>query len=167
LKEEDLMIDKAQLLDLLMTAVGKELERAKCAQRSSQKDAIEAEGAMMSRYDSLKEEAQYLAGAQKLRHISIEHGLTELDRMVKNLAAGPQERALLGAVVELLVDGEQRTLFFAPYGGGTVLKVEDRDVTILTPQAPLARLVWGKEAGEEFSAKIGDKHCEIYIQSVH
>lgn len=139
------------ILDELLEATLGMLEAARAAERQNRDEANEAEGAMVSRYDTFKEEAQYLQAGHQLRVLELERGLGALRALRQQLERGgrPGERAVAGAFV--LVegpDGEGRWYFLAPFGGGRVCEIAGRDVAVVSPQTPVGRAVIGAEAGD-------------------
>ncbi len=58
-----------------------------------------------------------------------------------------------GALVHVDIDGEGKTLFIVPQGGGTVLDVDGHRVTVITPASPLGRALLGKRAGDDFELR--------------
>lgn len=58
-----------EIIEAILLEKDKEIATTERARKMSVDDACEAEGAMISRYDTFLEEAQYLAGAQSKRLI--------------------------------------------------------------------------------------------------
>lgn len=161
------IVDKLAILHALIISVEDTLARAKLARQSSQKDANEAPGAMISRYDSAKEESQYLAGAQQLREKVIGHGLTSLKLFKRELGKiQTANKAVIGALVHLDFEGKQTWVFLAPYGGGTVLKVNEINVLVVTKESPLGRALWGLEEGDTACLKKGQQIQEFEIVNI-
>lgn len=159
-KTMNFVIDKNKLLDLLIFKVEESLSRAKRARETSQKDANEAPGAMISRYDSAKEESQYLAGAQKQREIVIERGLAALILLQRELSKYPQSNtAVIGALLIIESESKQSYVFLAPYGGGTIVRCCEEDILVITRESPFGSVLWGMEEGDYATLKKG-----IYIQ---
>lgn len=162
------MINKLYILSLLIAKTKEEIQRAKKSQQISQEDAIEAEGAMKSRYDTFKEEAQYLADAQKIRVIKLESGLVDLERFYQSIEnLPPMTQIDLGALSVIEIDDENKIVFFAPFGGGNNFRINDKEVTIITPDAPLARVLWQKTEGDEVTAPIAGANREIFIEKIY
>lgn len=61
-------LKKRELIEHLYQIAKEKESEMKRASKDAQERANEAEGAMISRYDTFKEEGQYLAGGLKIRH---------------------------------------------------------------------------------------------------
>ena len=133
---------KHQLLQQLI----EQLERgsdivAKAAERTRQ-EAITAEGRMQTRYGSEKEETGYLADGLSQRNQAIQNGVGLLRSF--DLPQNPI-RVGRGCIVRVADDqGEPNDYFVLPYGGGESLSTEHGEVTVLSPTAPLGKLILNK-----------------------
>ena len=161
------MIDKVELVSKLIRTTEEELERAMSYQKDSQEDANVAEGAMVSRYDTFKEEAQYLSDAQKIRVIKLESGLADLIRFKNDEAfVEEKDRVGLGALVVTEEETETTCYFIAPFAGGNKYTVSGVEVSIITPEAPIGRALMGREQDDEVKVNFGGGKREIYIESI-
>lgn len=161
---------KSSLIEQLIKTTEAELSRAQSARQSSQKDAIEAEGAMLSRYDTMKEESQYLENAfarvvteQKRNLQRLRVFITEL----KGLA--PTGRASLGSLCKVeqeYDDGEvtTRRIFLAPVAGGASLEMDGEVVKVMTPTSPMGNALLGRSEEEDFEIRIADR--QVYVEVV-
>lgn len=121
-------------------------------------DAIEEskahKGAMESRYDTFKEEAQYLAGGYAARLVELGKTLGAL-KSIRDYS--PTVIKGFGyAIVEIknLDDGSRSKYFLLPAGGGNTYEVEGEEITVLNVGAPMARAFIGVVAGDEVEIKI-------------
>ncbi|MEK7630940.1 MAG: GreA/GreB family elongation factor [Patescibacteria group bacterium] len=123
-------------------------------------------GAMASRYDTFKEEAQYLAGgfAARIQELSLQ--LAALKSMQMRLAVN--NKVSSGAIVEIEdVDTGVRTKYFLlPVGGGNIYEVNGKPYSTLTIRAPLARALFGKTEGDEVEIIIQGTTKRLLIVSV-
>jgi len=143
---------KSILAQLLALAQEKE-KTTKENQENTQKRANEEEGAMQSRYSTFKAEGQFLAGGLK----SI---LEDLKANTAIIQAMTQERIKVNERIEPLAiaevefdDGSKEKFFVIPGSGGE--KIDD--LTMISPRTPLGKALMGKEAGDNFTLKVGDK----------
>ena len=133
-----------QLLDLTKI---KEAEIGK-ASKDAQERANEAEGAMQSRYDTFKEEGQYLAGGLKLRHEELKASVSILEEILNTSNFEDHVKIQLYSYVEVeFEDGSESSFFITPIMGGENL---DGDILIITPNSPIGTCLIGKEEGDEF-----------------
>jgi transcription elongation GreA/GreB family factor len=61
---------------------------------------------------------------------------------------GPDAVIALGALVELSARGRSAWYFLGPRAGGLELRIDDREILVLTPQSPLGRQLLGKRVGD-------------------
>ena len=136
----------------------------------SREDAIEEskhhKGAMESRYDTFKEEAQYLMVAQDIRIAELNSTISVLTSQLSRLdvtciRAGAF--ALVGLEDEL---GEQTLYFILPTGGGVTCAVNDRKVITLNEASPLAQAIKGMAQDEEAELSVGGKKKTFSIVSI-
>jgi len=133
-----------KLLDLTKI---KEVEIGK-ASKDAQERANEAEGAMQSRYDTFKEEGQYLAGGLKLRHEELKASVSILEEILNTSSFEDHVKIQLYSYVEIeFEDGNESSFFITPIMGGENL---DEDILIITPNSPIGTCLIGKEEGDEF-----------------
>lgn len=131
-----------------------EVERTEQARQVSLKDAQEAEGAMISRYDTFLEEAQYLAGGQNKRLLEAKAVLALLESLLQR-DADVSRRASIGSIVtiENIETTEiKKFLLVSEEAGGGVFSChpdEGEKISAVSPSSPIGKALFGKESGEE------------------
>jgi len=148
-------IKKKELIEKLYHIAQKKEVEMKKASKDAQKRANEAEGAMKSRYDTFKEEGQYLAGGLKIRHEELKAAVSTIKEVVE--ANDPYEhiKIQLYSYVEVeFEDGTESKFLVTPVLGGEKL---DYDITIITPHSPIGKCLMDKEEGHEFKLFAGNK----------
>ena len=153
---------KRELADLAIAALETERDGALQGEKYSKEEAASHVGAMESRYDTFKEEAQYLAAGHLRRRVEIEQWLHELRRFKDDArCVSPTNKVRLGALVKIqdYATNECRIYFLVPAGGGNAFQVDDESVTTLNVASPLAQSMILKDAGDEATlhTKGGDK----------
>ena len=88
--------------------------------------------------------------------------LAEALRLLDEMGAGPRERVVVGAVVELS-DGWVAVF---PGGDATVLTVEGTEVRVLSGRAPLVQAIWNLEEGDEGRLRLPTGVRELEILDV-
>ena len=143
--------DKRALLASLLARLNRLADRAENGRRDAQFNANEHAGRLESRYDTFKEEAQFLAAGQQHRHAAIIGWIQDLTRLAtfNPEALDMTEVARAGALVTFapLGDGEPCCYFLLPTGGGEVLEGEEGPVEVLNTRSPLGQALIGKRAG--------------------
>ena len=126
---------KSKLLDLVIADIEKRIEIAEQGRRDAVEESKAHKGAMASRYDTFKEEAQYLAGGFAARIQELIPLLVALKSMRMQIAANSKVSG--GAIVEVEdIDAGVKTKYFLlPAGGGHVYEVNGEQYSILTIQA--------------------------------
>ena len=144
---------KKQLLEkLLAIAQSKEIEAKENSQKA-QKRANEEEGRMQSRYSTFKEEGQYLAGGLKGLSESYKAAVS-LVRSMMNEDIKENSRVESLSIVDVEFEDVAVAKFFIfPVLGGE--KIDD--LTIINTNAPIAKALLRKEAGDEFILTIDNK----------
>lgn len=145
---------KTIILDQVIEEVGVQLKNAEQGRATALKDAKAHKGAMASRYDTFKEEAQYLAGGLNTQAEALNKTLSAL-RSIRNYPL-PITKGSGYAIIEVenLDDSSRVKYFLLPAGGGNTYEVDGEKITVLNVGAPLARAFIGAVAGSEVEVKL-------------
>lgn len=162
-------MDKSALVEQLIGEYKKQLNTAQQARQNAQGEANEHEGRMASRYDTFKEEAQYLAAGYERRCADLNETirrLKEFKRVCPGLS-GKVDKIGPGAIVQVINAREEHIHYFiVSCGGGIQIDTEHHPLLVIDSRTPMARALFGKKEKDEASYAIGDKkHC-IRIESV-
>lgn len=151
-----------EIIGQIMQAKQKEISTTEKAREMSLKDAQDAEGAMISRYDTFLEEAQYLAGAQSKRLLEA-RAVVELLRksLDTNFVINEDHDVSVGDlfVVENVDTNEKRYYIMVVEGAGgsvfqsSILKKSIASVTTKTPVGQF--LIYGEEQDLPFPGAKG------------
>lgn len=129
------------------------LSAAQDSVRDSQSEANSHIGAMQSRYDTFKEEAQYLATAQQIRAINLEGSIKACERLIERLSADGmvfstvEPGALVTIVDERRPDTEKHYLI-VPDCAGQHVQIKGVEALCVTPEAPVIRSFIGLREGD-------------------
>jgi len=157
---------KSKLLDLVIADIEKRIESAEHGRKNAVEESKAHKGAMASRYDTFKEEAQYLAGGFAARIQELAPLLAALKSMRMRIPANSKVSG--GAIVEVenIDTGVKTKYFILPTGGGKIYEVDGEQYSALTLQAPLARALFGKTEGDEAEITIQGTTKHLLIVSV-
>ncbi len=157
---------KETLLDLVIADIEKQIETAEQGRKDAVEESKAHKGAMASRYDTFKEEAQYLAGGFAARIQELTSLLVVLKSLRTRIATNSKVSG--GAIVEVedTDTGVKTRYFLLPAGGGHVYEVNGEQYSTLTIQAPLARSLFGKAEGDETEITIQGTTKHLLIVSV-
>lgn len=155
---------KEELIKRLVSHIQHELSTLIEAANNAHLAAIDDQSVAETQYDTLAIEAGYLAEGQSRR-------VNELTNAVNNLTAmtfTDSKNVGLGSLVQLSQDVTINHWFFiAPAAAGFKCEVDGKHVTVITPSSPMAKVLWGKEAGDEISLNISANAYDDDIHLVH
>lgn len=140
------------LIEQIIKRKEDEIARTEDARMMSVDDAREAEGTMVSRYDTALEEAQYLAGGQSKRLIEARKVVAMLkESLGRNLDTSIC--IIIGSIVVLenLSTSEHQEYLIVINGAGGESLIDSRNDTkicAVSPLSPIGRGLMGKEEGE-------------------
>jgi transcription elongation GreA/GreB family factor len=158
---------KSTILDLVIEEVEDQIKHAERGKSDAIEESRAHKGAMESRYDTFKEEAQYLAGGFSSQLIE----LGKLLGALKSVKERPPASVTKGsgyALIEAenLGDGSKTKYLLLPAGGGNSYEVDGEKITVLNVGAPMARAFMGSTAGDEVELKIQGKTKHFNIVSI-
>ncbi len=158
-------IDKRELFNLVIENIEMSLLEIKGYFEGSKKDVIEAEGRMKTRYDTTRTERAWLADAYSKRY---EETLLQLDLLRKFDLPLKKDCVQIGSFVclENLADIKHSYYFILPVAGGMKLECKRKEITVISPQAPLTKLILGKNLYDEISLKINRTNKEYCIDDM-
>jgi transcription elongation GreA/GreB family factor len=140
-------MDKQRILDAILAELKRELATVEAALQVARENATGPESKPEGEFDTRALEAAYLAEGQGRL-------ASELRESIATFAAlplrpwGEQEPIALGAALELETGGTRSLYFLGPRHGGLEVKVDGREVMLITPAAPLGRSLLGHSAGD-------------------
>ncbi|QOL26073.1 GreA/GreB family elongation factor [Thalassotalea sp. LPB0316] len=141
-------MEKTPLLMQIIEQLEAELANAKQAAEQARLAAIDDQSVAETQYDTLAIEAGFLAHGQSQRVEQLSQSITLINELIKQNSL--HQHVAIGSLV-VLID-EQETLhyfFIAPVGGGINCQHQGKVITVITPQAPLGRLLMGKSRDDE------------------
>jgi len=124
------------------------LNNAREAADQAHHAATHEESVAETQYDTLGLEASYLAHGQSERVAQLEEELILLRQLP--LKEFDEDTAIsIDAVVSLTQLKQTRCYYLLPVAGGTKLQFQRQDITIVSPEAPLAQALIGRFSGDE------------------
>jgi hypothetical protein len=130
---------KAILVDML--------NQAKSAIVDAQTEANYHIGAMQSRYDTFKEEAQYLVAAQQIRVVDLEQKISQCDNLIirlnnPNFKFNTIEMGAMFSVIDFN-ENRRRYFFIIPGGNGIVEAINNKPILCVSIDAPVIKAYVG------------------------
>lgn len=134
---------KTKILMKCIEILQSEINETKKAMDDAQEEANSHKGAMESRYDTFKEEAQYKAGAYAKKLVQLNRQLSQIQLVKPTI----QNVAQFGALVE----SEDKTYFLIGYFGPEPIRINNIEIFPVSISSPLGRLLINKKAGDEIN----------------
>lgn len=158
--------DKEQLHAVILTALKALVDNAQAAVDRAYEAATHEENIAENKYDTLGLEASYLTQGQARRLAECKADLAAFEALQPKAFAG-NDSVGIGALVTLLDENEcEHRFFLGPADGGVKVRLDDRDIIIITTSAPLGKALLNKVAGDEVVVKITDKQTCYEILNV-
>jgi len=146
------MLSKNELLDAIVAELTEARNKAAEAADTAKATATDKENVAENKYDTLGLEAAYLAHGQSNRILKLEEDI----RAFKQLEFNESGSIDLGSLVELEdEDGETSFVFLGPGAGGFKINQNNQPIQIITPAAPLGKLLMGAEIDDEVTLESG------------
>jgi transcription elongation GreA/GreB family factor len=156
---------KTELINEIIASLTESLGILEKAARASHAEATHESSRAENKYDTRGLEAAYLAGGQArqakeiLDSIKVYESLTTKD-------FAPGELIELTALVELDSDATSTTYFIGPRSGGLEITLLNKEIMVITPQAPLGQNLIGRKADDRWQTKLGGLTVRYHIVSV-
>ena len=157
-------MDNARLLTLILQAL--EANRDVIAQQlaASHEAATHSESKAENKYDTRGLEAAYLADGQRRGLHEIELALAAY-RVLTPVAMSDGIR--VGALIELSAATASRWLFLGPDAAGLKVRLDEQEVLVISPRAPLGQALLGREEGDEVAVTVEGKMHRQEILAVY
>ena len=155
-------MDKTKILKAVIVALEEDLRRQLKGQESAAEGATHAEARAETKWDTCGLEQSYLARglAQQFEVLAM-----QLEELRAFSPANFTNRPIgVGALVETEMGGERNHSFLLNCGGGTELCVEDRQITVITPESPVGGALLGKKLGDNYSFRAGAEGSILRVE---
>lgn len=158
-------MDKRAILNALLEQLATEIARATETANRSRHDATHDEAKAENDKDTRALETSYLARGQAQRVVDLE----QAERQVRFMTLrdfGPDDPIDVSALVEVEADGARTWYLIAPAAGGRKVSHDGVSIDVLTPEAPLGRVLIGRASGEDLELRVGARVRELSILRV-
>jgi transcription elongation GreA/GreB family factor len=152
-------VDKAALRAELLAQLTDMLATARTAHASAMEGATHSEAKAENDKDTRGLEQSYIARGQAQRVADLEAAVIAVEKM----ALVPCTTVAMSAVVTVEEDGEERSYFVAPHGGGNTLAGE---IHVVTLSSPIGKALLGKRADDEVELRLAGKVRALVITRV-
>lgn len=157
--------EKIKVLENILSSLLGMVDQAKSAMADAQEEANYHIGAMQSRYDTFKEEAQYLVAAQQIRLIELENQISQCEMIKMKLSSEGYRfsRVEMGAFFSVVKSDEsRRSYFIVPGGNGLMVAINNAKALCVSIEAPVIRSYIGLSEGDEPDTEM----CDEFIDEI-
>ena len=160
------MIDKELIRQAILAQLNKDHANAVLAANTAHAAATNEESKAENKYDTRGVEASYLAEGQSRRVADLELAIAAYEGL--SFSTFDENTQIRLSALVTLVDSDDKTrcLFLGPDGGGLVLTLPRGECVVVTPMAPLGRVLIGKFVGDDVVINAADQITSYEILSV-
>lgn len=146
---------KLYILNLIIRELESRLANAEHGKTDSNEESKYHKGAMASRYDTFKEEAQYLSSAYQVQVAELSRGLNLL-RTVRDNPPAKITRGMSLAIIEAedTDTGLVTKYLILPAGGGNAYRFGEEEIIALNVDTPLGQAFLGVRAEDEVEVNV-------------
>jgi len=154
---DSLLPEKAAVLEKILLVLKKALQHATRAADQAHATATHSDNVAENKYDTLGQEAAYLAQGQSQR---VQECEVEIEQFSKIPADIFDQTApiVIGSLIELRDEkGSSITLLLCPGAAGLKIMVTKKEVVVVTTAAPLGKALLGRQRFDEINVKVGNE----------
>jgi hypothetical protein len=157
---------KQSIIDLVIETINLQIANVEASKKEAEDESKFHKGAMASRYDTFKEEAQTLVDSYNGQLNILGRQLSSL-RSLKNKPPHVVKGSVY-AIIELRDEAEDQTVkyFLLPAGGGVSYTIDGETFTVLNVMTPVARPLIGAAAGDRVQVTINKINKTFHIISI-
>lgn len=159
-------LDKSLLIKHILLLLKANHQLAISAALQAYNTATDDENIAENKYDTLGLEASYLAQGQARRVAELENDLDIYSKLSpRYFSAGAS--VSIGALVTVITNkGSEKYFFLGPAAGGLTLNIDDQEISVITPSAPLAQSLIGKKVSDEVTLKLNKQSLVFEILQI-
>ena len=157
---------KRELINKIVNHLTTELDSLINAANNAHLAAIDEQSIAETQYDTLAIEQSYLAQGQSRRVKELQQAILSCKNMPLHESPKPNslKPVALASLVQLAQDQAVKSWFFiAPAAAGYRTQIAELNITVITPQSPMGKVLMGKQIDDDVCLTIQDKLLEDYI----
>ena len=154
---------KQRLLDTLEHEIIQSIERLEHGFSSVKNAAINAQGRMESRYDTIKEEQSKLADSIGTQVLAQQAVLRRLRYFMSQASDDKHIFVASGSLVKVVASYGNDYFFIVEGGGGICVEIEGEEVTCISPETPVASALLGHSLDETVEFKRDQSTTQLKI----
>lgn len=147
-------MDKQEIFKKVEIVLRELLGEAEKLKKESQEESSQHIGAMESRYDTFKEEAQYAVATQERKINELSQAITEIQKIINDPEFSKVNRVIeLGAIFTLKSADKKSKFLLLPVAAGVKLKDGDDEILVITQNSLIGKSTLGKKIGDQIENK--------------
>ncbi len=157
---------KEKLINTIIKHLENEQQQAINAANNAHHAAVNDQSVAETQYDTLAIEASYLAEGQSKRVQEYQRAIQAYQQLTITVST-PNSSISLGTLVQLFKDKNcQHWFFIGPFSGGFRCKIANQQITVISPQSPMAIALLGKKQDDDIEISLGNEKLCDYIYAV-
>ena len=152
---------KSTILQAVLEHLENDLLRLRAANEDASAGATSSEARAETKWDTCGLESSYLARGHAMQFQALAANVFELRALA--LPRLNDQPIAEGALVEVEQNKTKMLFFLLPCGGGVEVTVDDREVTVITPQSPVGAALLDKLQGDTYSFRAGLTGCILCV----
>lgn len=161
-------MNKQTIFNLIISQLEANIEVAQQAVEIAKDTATHKDCLGSSKYETMGTEASYLAKGQGERVLELQRALAYFKPLA--YAQSQAESSSIIQLTSLMVlegeDDKQQHFLLAADAGGLKVSFDKQHVTVITPLAPLGRVLMGKEVGDIVEINAAGKVTAYEVMSL-
>ena len=146
-------MNKSDILEVIRAECRRTLKHMQDANSAAVEGATDSESRAETKWDTSGLEASYLARGYARQFEELANQYDQLQSIeVKDFLNKPIG---LGALIQCEIEDVATWFFLLPNCGGMELQVLGEEITVITPDSPLAKVLFNKRSGAEYSLSNG------------
>jgi hypothetical protein len=144
---------KTTILKAVLEHLEDDLRRLRAANEDASAGATSSEARAETQWDTCGLESSYLARGHAMQFKALAASVCELRAFT--LSVFTDRPIGEGALVEVEQHKEKMLFFLLPCGGGVEVMVEEREVTVITPESPVGAALRDNKEGDTYAFRAG------------
>jgi len=157
---------KTIIIDQILADTKERVDNIYRARQHTVNESKSHKGAMVSRYDTFKEEAQALTNGFDAQLSDLNKISAELRSIRNNPPEITKGSSYALIEVEDTEDGSGLKYLILPAGGGKTYDIDGSAITAVNVNAPVARPLIGVVVGDEVEMKVKGKVRQMIVKSI-
>jgi transcription elongation GreA/GreB family factor len=159
-------MNKQTVVQQIIDTLRADLDIAQRAAQTAYETATHEENIAENKYDTLGLEASYLAAGQARRVDEIRHSLALYLKMPLHAFSAEKGLQTGDLVVLRGENGSERHFFLGPDAAGLKIPHETLSIIVITPRAPLGRMLLGKLPGDEVEIVVNNQRQLLEVVQI-